>query len=78
MFLGWYDPDKKVTATAKLTEAVDRFREKFPGTEPEVCLTSCADAADLEREGFDALPVRPVTFIGRWTYYVGIEDTEAA
>lgn len=71
MFLGWYDPDKKFPAERKLAEAIDRYVEKF-GSEPAICLTSAADAAELE--GKTAFPVRAVTFISRYTYYVGVED----
>ena len=71
MFLGWYDPDKKRPATEKLAEAVERYAEKF-GSEPEICLTSAADAAELA--GKTDLPVRAVTFISRHTFYVGVED----
>jgi hypothetical protein len=70
MYLAMYDPDKKVPAITKLTEAIDRYREKF-GREPVECLTSYVDAAELA----DApIPVRPVSFISRFTYYVGVED----
>lgn len=72
MFLGWYDPDKKVSEVSKVTEAIERYGEKF-GSAPEVCLTSPADAAALERDGFTAIPVRAVSFISRHTYYVGVQ-----
>jgi hypothetical protein len=71
MFLGWYDPDRKRPAAQKLAEAVERYVEKF-GDEPSLCLTSAADAAELD--GKTELPVRAVTFISRYTYYVGVED----
>lgn len=75
MFLGWYDPDKRVPATAKVAEAVERYVEKF-GEQPEICLTSAADAAELD--GKTDLPVRAVTFISRYTYYVGVEEESPA
>ena len=71
MFLGWYDPDKKRPATDKLADAIERYAEKF-GSDPEICLTSAADAAELA--GKTDLPVRAVTFISRHTFYVGVED----
>ena len=71
MFLGWYDPDKRFPAERKLAEAIERYTQKFGG-EPEICLTSAADAAELE--GKTTFPVRAVTFISRYTYYVGVED----
>ena len=42
-FLGWYDPDKKKSAGAKLAEACQRFTDKF-GQEARYCLCSSADA----------------------------------
>ena len=77
MFLGWYDPDKKKPAREKLAEAIERYVEKF-GAAPETCLTSAADAAELtaDRKAPD-LPVRGVTFIPRFTFYVGVEDAPA-
>jgi hypothetical protein len=73
MFLGWYDPDKKRPVPDKLAEAVERYVEKF-GSDPEICLTSAADAAALD--GQTDLPVRAVTFISRHTFYVGVEEPE--
>ena len=71
MFLGWFDPDRKRPAIDKLNEAIDRYTEKF-GIAPEICLTSFLDADDV-REGA-TLPVRPVTFLKRGVFYVGVED----
>lgn len=74
MFLGWYDPDKKKPARHKVDEAVERYRDKFAGP-PATCLTSVADAAELERDQAHLdLVVKGVTFIPRFTYYVGVED----
>ena len=73
-FLGWYDPDPKYPTIKKLADAVERYSEKF-GSDPEICLTSAADAAELE--GKTDFPVRPVTFISRYTFYVGVEDQAA-
>ena len=71
MFLGWYDPDKHKPAEAKVAEAVARYREKF-GSAPDLCLTSAVDAAALS--GNIDMPVRAVSYIGRHTFYVGIEE----
>lgn len=71
MFLGWYDPNRNASALSKVTEAIERYQEKF-GRLPEVCLTNHADAAELGDTC--PIPVRPVTFIARFTYYVGIEE----
>ncbi len=86
MFLGWYDPDKKKPASEKLSEAIERYVEKF-GVAPEVCLTGPVDAAELAAVAAPAakrakkgqakrptLPVRAVSYIPRWTFYVGVED----
>lgn len=77
MFLGIHDPMRTYPASAKVSDGIKRYREKF-GSDPEIVLASCEDAADLATEGFDALPVRAVTFVSRYTFYIGIEDTEAA
>jgi hypothetical protein len=70
MYLAIYDPDKKVPAITKLTEAIERYVEKF-GSHPEHCLTSYVDAEELAGA---PIPVRGVSFISRFTYYVGVED----
>ena len=77
MFLGWYDPDKKKPARDKLTDAIERYAEKF-GAAPETCLTNPTDAAELaaDREA-PRLTVRAVNCIPRWTFYVGVEDESA-
>jgi hypothetical protein len=77
MFLGWYDPDKKKPARLKVQEAVERYVEKFGG-DPVACLTSVADAAELTADGQRPdLAVKGVTFIPRFTFYVGVEDEPA-
>lgn len=74
MFLGWYDPDKKKPARLKLAEAMERYAEKFGGN-PIACLTSVADAAELTADTVAlTLDVKGVTFIPRFTFYVGVED----
>jgi hypothetical protein len=71
MYLAMYDPDRKVPAITKLTEAIARYVEKF-GSQPTHCLTSYVDAETLA----DApIPVRPVSFISRHTFYVGVEES---
>lgn len=75
MFLGWYDPDRKKPARAKLADAIERYEEKF-GRAPRVCLTSPQDADDLARPsrkfpGEPALAIQSRDFIARWTFYVG-------
>lgn len=82
MFLGWYDPDRKKPARAKLAEAVERYEEKF-GRPAKCCLTSPQDALDLaepsrKHPGELALDVQPRQFIARWTFYIGEEIIEPA
>ena len=80
MFLGWYDPDRKKPARAKLAEAVERYEEKF-GRAAKCCLTSPQDALDLAEPsrkfpGDLTLDVQPRNYIARWTFYVGEEIIE--
>lgn len=80
MFLGWYDPDRKKPARAKLAEAVERYEEKF-GRAAKCCLTSPQDALDLAEPsrkfpGDLALDVQPRNYIARWTFYIGEEIIE--
>jgi hypothetical protein len=78
MFLGWYDPDKKKPARTKVEEAVERYVEKFGGA-PVACLTSVVDAAELTSDAkAPDLLVKGVTFIPRFTFYIGVEDEPAA
>jgi hypothetical protein len=77
MFLGWYDPDKKKPARLKVEAAVERYVEKFGG-EPVACLTSVDDAAELSADArIPDLIVKGVTFLPRFTFYVGVEDEPA-
>ena len=77
MFLGWYDPDKKRPARDKLADAIERYAEKF-GAAPVTCLTSVADAEELAADKkAPSLPVRGVSYIPRWTFYVGVDDESA-
>ena len=81
MFLGWYDPDRKKPARAKLADAIERYEEKF-GRVPRFCLTSPQDAAELaepSRKFPGELPVaiQSRSYIARWTFYIG-EDAGAA
>jgi alkanesulfonate monooxygenase SsuD/methylene tetrahydromethanopterin reductase-like flavin-dependent oxidoreductase (luciferase family) len=80
MFLGWYDPDRKKPARAKLAEAIERYVEKF-GRSPRFCLTSAQDAAELaepSRKFPGDLPVavQARSYIARWTYYIGEDAGE--
>lgn len=79
MFLGWYDPDRKKPARAKLADAIERYVEKF-AADPELVVTNPTDAAELmvaskAYPGEPPLPIRQAPFVARWTFYVGaIED----
>ncbi len=78
MFWGWYDPDKKKPARAKLAEGIARYEEKFPGRVPRYCLTSPQDATELAEPsrkfpGELSVVVYPRSYIARWTFYIGEE-----
>ncbi len=80
MYLGWYDPDRKKPARAKLAEAIERYEEKF-GRTPHSCLTSPLDAADLAEPSRKHPGELPVTiqargYIARWTFYIGDEAAD--
>jgi hypothetical protein len=75
MFLGWYDPDRKKPARAKLAEAIERCVERV-GRSPRFCLTSPQDAADLAEPsrtfpGEPPVAVQARGYISRWTFYIG-------
>ena len=75
MFLGWYDPDRKKPARAKLAEAIERYEEKF-GRRARYCLTSPLDAAELAEPsrkfpGKPPVKVQARSYIARWTFYIG-------
>jgi hypothetical protein len=70
LYLGWYDPDPKRPAAAKLAEAVDRYRAKF-GAEPAEVLVGPATAQALADP---PLPVRVAPFVPPHTFYVGAPE----
>lgn len=74
MFLGWYDPDRKKPARAKLADAIHRFEEKF-GRTPQLCLVNPEDAIDLSSPGTSwpepSIQIESRSYIARWTFYVG-------
>ena len=76
MFLGWYDPDKKKPARAKLAAAIDRYEEKF-GRVPRFCLTSAQDAHELAQPTLEhpdvPVEVHARGYIARYTMYIGEE-----
>lgn len=82
MFLGWYDPDRKKSARAKLADAIERYTEKF-GHAPRFCLTSPQDAVELAEPSRKYPGDLPVTvqargYIARWTFYVGEDAGQTA
>lgn len=78
MYLGWYDANKKKPARQKLAEAIERHIEKF-GVEPKICLTSSTEASELLADKkAPSIAVRSEPFMPRWTFYVGVEDEQAA
>ena len=81
-YLGWYDTDKRRLPAAKLGDAVARYRAKFGG-EPAVCLCHPTEAAELASQAWHGadvpdLEIRAATFIPRFTFYVGIDDSGEA
>jgi hypothetical protein len=82
VFLGWFDPDKKKPARAKLAAAIERYEQKF-GRTPLYCLTSPQDASELaepSRKFPGELPVivQARGYIGRFIFYIGEEGAETA
>jgi hypothetical protein len=80
MFLGWYDPDRKKPARAKLADAIARYEEKF-GRTPLFCLTSPQDAAELAEPsrkfpGEPPVAIQARGYIARWTFYIGEDAGE--
>ena len=81
MFLGWYDPDRKKPARAKLADAIERYEEKF-GRTPLFCLASPQDAAELAAPsrtfpGEPSVSIQARGYIARWTFYIGEDAGEA-
>lgn len=80
-FLGWYDPDRKKPARAKLSDAMNRYEQKF-GEAPLCCLTSPQDAAELaepsSRYPEPTIDVQARQYIARWTFYVGMSAGEGS
>jgi len=76
-FLGWVDPDRKKPAHLKLGDAMQRHLEKF-GVLPNVCLTSEADAVELNGRGADlGVQIEGRGYISRGVFYVGHMGTAA-
>jgi len=48
MFLGWQDTDRKKSPERKVSEALERYREKF-GAEPEAVLANVEEIPALEK-----------------------------
>ncbi len=74
MFLMWFDPDKRRATHLKVEDAVEVFKEKFDEI-PALCLVNEIEATELAN-GSTAppLPVRAVSYIPRYMFYVGDFD----
>ena len=70
MYLAWFDADRKKSVSEKIAEARERYIAKF-GSEPAVCLVNPTDAT-----AESAVELRPVTYIGRNCFWIGVEDGE--
>lgn len=72
-YMGWYDPDKKRSAQAKLKDALRRYHERF-GTHPTRVLTSPQDAQELgerKRNLIDhPLDIQARGYVARHTFYL--------
>lgn len=72
MFLGWYDPDKKKSATGKLADAVERYADKWE-RRPTVALVNPNDATTITTPPL-GIEVRPMWRIAPNTFFVGEDD----
>ena len=68
MYLGWYDPDKKITAEMKIKQARQRYIERW-GTEPTVVLVNANDVCEVE-----GLEVRVTRSVAPNTFFVGTDE----
>jgi hypothetical protein len=76
MFLVWYDNDRKRTLESKVTQAAERYTERF-GTAPQIVLLNPAQAGEVEMVA--GIPVRTTPIVLPNHLYVGVEErTEQA
>lgn len=77
MYLGWYDPDKKKSATDKANEAIEAFVEKFPSEDATNILCSPSDFEEIASNLGGQYVVGAEIFIPWGTYYIGIVHGDA-
>lgn len=74
MYFVWYDDNPKKSISAKIDEAVVRYKQKY-GKAPKVCMlnekTQTEDYAGVAANGFQVLPVKHI----RQNYFwIGMES----
>jgi hypothetical protein len=77
MFLGWYDPDRKKPARAKLAEAYCTLSRKvWPNTAllpDESTRRRGTGGAVPKVPGEPPVSIQARNYIARWTFYIGEE-----
>lgn len=71
MYLIWFDADRKKSSAEKIAAGHARFLARF-GHAPTVCLLNPEDVT----EGAP-LALRPLPYIDRNCFYIGVDDQEA-
>ncbi len=77
MFLGWFDDTPKKSVMQKLTEAVERYEEKF-GEAPNLCLVNANNITE-----YSGLEMRVADYVRPNHFWVGrgdwpVEEARAA
>ncbi len=75
MFLVWYDSDRKRKLEEKVTQAAERYTERF-GAAPEVVLLHPTQAG--EEEQIAGIPVRATPLVLPNHLYIGVEEQAAS
>jgi hypothetical protein len=70
MFLVWLDDDRRKTMTMKIAEALDAYEKRMGGPANLVLVHAdeVGDAPNMVR-------VRPVPYMQRSNFYVGVEES---
>ena len=69
MFLVWYDDDRRKTASDKIAEAIAAY-EKRMGGRANVVLVHADEVGEVPA----TVRVRPLPYIQRSNFYVGVEE----
>lgn len=73
MFLMWYDDDKRKSVTEKIADALAAYERRFHAA-PNLVLVNTAEVAEAPQR----VQIRPLGFIQRSMFYVGMEELAAA